>query len=149
MSSLLVGVGYGAVVPTLSSTGPGCSGVDQHLVVSGVEGGQLCGGEGPAAAAQLGHLQEELLTGDGRGGEDQEGGPLVAVVAEAVRAPLADECVVTRVERRPGSRVVDGEPAGEHVEGLGEGLVEVRRSARAVRGHVVLDEAVPAGGDRA
>ena len=53
-----------------------------------------------------------LLARDAGREQDEEGGPLVAVVAEAVRTALVHEGVVARAERVPRPRVVDGQLPG-------------------------------------
>src|SRR3954469_869685 len=101
------------------------SDVDHDLIVPGVESGHLLRREGPAAAAHLGHLGEEVLPCDAGREEDEEVGRVVPVVAEAVHATLVHQREVTGRVRPPGAAGVDRQPAGEHVEGLGERLVIV------------------------
>src|SRR3712207_4277803 len=131
-----------------ASAGSG-SDVDHHLVVPGVEGGHLLRREGPAAAAQLGHLGEEVLPGDARREEDEEVGRLAPVVAEAVHPALVHQREVTGRVRPPGTVGVDRQPACEHVERLGERLVGVRPGPGTVRREAVLDQTETARGVRA
>src|SRR6266550_5033265 len=97
----------------------------------------------------VGELLEILLAGRAGREQDEHPGRRTALVGEGVDPALRDveEVALHRVD--PGLPVEEPDGALHDVEGLGEGLVEMRVGAPARPGHVPLEQAILTVGRRA
>src|SRR5436190_13764273 len=119
------------------------------LVVAGPHLDPLLVRQLASGRTDLGELAEVLLPGRAGREQDKHPGGHTALVGERVNPALRDveEIALHRVD--PGFPVEEPDGALDDVEGLGEGLVEVRVGAAARPGHVPLEQAILAVGRRA
>src|SRR5262249_53072239 len=111
------------------------------LVVTREQFRPLVVAERASGFGDFGQFPEVVLPGRRRSEEDEHGRGFVSVVAERVYAVARHVKEVARPRTDPLRAVVETDRAGDHVEGLREGLVEMRVRAASARRQTPLEEA--------